>query len=180
MPKFKQIKAKPINKSATKVFLSEARYAAKDMKTDMDSITVGGWSSPLRFKANVEDKGNGDIYLGAYQNKKTNKRAQIFDWVDKGTGLWGPKKKKYKIRPKKKGGVLAFKTPYTAGSVPNSTTTAPARVGSNQVFAAEVTHPGIKSRNWTKIKVKKWKKIMPMYLKKAINLYAMKSGHEYK
>lgn len=32
-------------------------------------------------------------------------------FVELGTGLWGPKRKKYKIAPKKPGGVLAF-TPY--------------------------------------------------------------------
>lgn len=32
-------------------------------------------------------------------------------YVEMGTGLWGPKRKKYKIEPKKPGGVLAF-TPY--------------------------------------------------------------------
>lgn len=37
-------------------------------------------------------------------------------YVERGTGLWGPKRRKYKIQPKKPGGVLAF-TPYarTAG-----------------------------------------------------------------
>ena len=73
----------------------------------------------------------------------------IWQWVSRGTGLYGPKKRKYPIRPKKKGGVLAFPESYT----PKTTVRGPGYKGSGKssgptIFAKEVMHPGIKGRHF--------------------------------
>lgn len=63
-------------------------------------------------------------------------------FVEMGTGLWGPKRKKYKIEPKKPGGVLAF-TPYQRmpnGGVILDVQGAPA--AGKPVMVRFVMHPG--------------------------------------
>lgn len=62
--------------------------------------------------------------------------------VEYGTGLWGPKRRKYKIQPKKPGGVLRF-TPYQrmpSGAVILDVEGAPAR--GKPVMVRFVMHPG--------------------------------------
>lgn len=63
-------------------------------------------------------------------------------YVEYGTGLWGPHRRKYPIRPRKVGGVLAFE-PYTrtkAGGIVLTVENEPVRGGT--VFARLVMHPG--------------------------------------
>lgn len=64
-------------------------------------------------------------------------------YVEMGTGLWGPKRKKYKIEPKKPGGVLVF-TPYQRtpkGGVILDVQGAPLKSGA-PVAVRFVMHPG--------------------------------------
>ncbi len=63
-------------------------------------------------------------------------------YVEMGTGLWGPKRKKYKIAPKKPGGMLAF-SPYSRmpnGGVILDVQGAP--VQGKTIFVRFVMHPG--------------------------------------
>lgn len=64
-------------------------------------------------------------------------------FVERGTGLWGPKHQKYKIAPKQPGGVLAF-APYSRmpnGGVILDVQGAPLKSGGT-VIVRYVMHPG--------------------------------------
>ncbi len=72
-------------------------------------------------------------------------------YVELGTGLWGPKRKKYKIAPKKPGGVLAF-SPYTRmpnGGVILDVQGAP--VQGKLITVRFVMHPGSPGQHMFKI-----------------------------
>lgn len=72
-------------------------------------------------------------------------------FVELGTGLWGPKRAKYKIEPKKPGGVLVF-TPYErlpGGGVALTVEGAP--VQGNAVFVRFVMHPGSPGQHMFKL-----------------------------
>lgn len=74
---------------------------------------------------------------------KVYSEVEYAPFVEMGTGLWGPKRKKYKIQPKKPGGVLAF-TPYDRtpnGSVILDVEGAPSKTG-GLVTVRFVMHPG--------------------------------------
>lgn len=69
--------------------------------------------------------------------------VEYAEFVERGTGLWGPKHKKYKIEPKTPGGVLAF-SPYSRmpnGGVILNVQGAPTRSGKT-VMVRFVMHPG--------------------------------------
>ncbi len=78
------------------------------------------------------------------------KAVNIWHWIDKGTGKFGPKKRPYIIRPKRPGYPLKFQSGYSAITQP----VAKINVGSGKssgptVRAMEVKHPGIKARKFT-------------------------------
>lgn len=73
----------------------------------------------------------------------------IWVWVSRGTGLYGPKKSKYPIEPKKKGGVLAFPSVYTPKTKPRGPSYGgPGKSSGPTIFAKSVMHPGIKGRHF--------------------------------
>ena len=68
--------------------------------------------------------------------------VEYAEYVERGTGLWGPEHRKYEIRPKKPGGVLAF-APYMRGGhggVIFDVHESPAKGGT--VVVRYVMHPG--------------------------------------
>ena len=78
-------------------------------------------------------------------------------WLTQGTGLYGPKKKEIKIKPKKPGGVLAFPSVYTprtragaGGQYKGS-----GKSSGPTVFAKEVTIKGIRPRPFPKV-IARW------------------------
>lgn len=73
-------------------------------------------------------------------------------YVEEGTGLWGPRRRKYKIEPKTPGGVLSFR-PYLRadGAVVLDLDNNPTKDG--RVFAKFVMHPGSPGAYMTKIGV---------------------------
>lgn len=63
----------------------------------------------------------------------TNKKwGDIVTYLEEGTGIYGPKKQAYVIKPKKSGGTLAF------------------NIGGKKIFAKFVIHPGIKARHFVR------------------------------
>ena len=75
---------------------------------------------------------------------------KVFQFVDKGTGKFGPKKRAYKIPKVPTTKVLCFQTGYSAKTRP----IAKFNVGTGRstgpvVFAKQVIHPGIKARKFT-------------------------------
>ena len=129
---------------------------AKEIERTLDSVVkprlldyprriVASWSNKPDFKARKRVTRDA-ISVYVYP---AGPHKDIWQWVSRGTGLYGPKKRKYPIRPKKKGGVLAFPESYT----PKTTVRGPGYKGSGKssgptIFAKEVMHPGIKGRHF--------------------------------
>lgn len=171
------IKPKPLKAGAMrKNIIAAAQKASIDMAKDMTKITAGGWKDPVEFEGKAIPHRN-DIEIYARPKQWRAKNAKIFNIIDKGSGLWGPKGKKYPIRPKKPGGVLSFTSGYKAGSKPNRVTTTASSRSGDKVVVKEVMHPGIEPRNWIKLRHKKWSKKLPQYLEKGMRLAVKESGH---
>jgi hypothetical protein len=68
---------------------------------------------------------------------------------------------------------------YKAGSKPNTVTTSAGASFGVAVFRDGVMHPGIKARNWTKLRLVKWKKKIASYAQDGMKLAVKESGHAY-
>jgi hypothetical protein len=139
-----------------------AEKAAEDMAKDMTKITRGWSDGGLEFVGKVRGSRREKWEIEVVPKNANSKRADIWGFLDKGTK--GP----YPIRPKKPGGKLRFASGYKAGSKPNRVTTTQSASFGDTVYANQVMHPGIKARNWTKLRIKKWQKKLPKYLEDAI------------
>lgn len=174
-------KPNPLKKAAmTKAMQDAANKAAKDMAKDMTIITKGWSDGGLKFVGKVQSGRRERWEITALPENPNSKRADIFMFLDEGTGLWGPKHAEYPIEPKKKGGKLRFTSGYKAGSRPNKlSTTSSSRFG-DTVCRDKVIHPGIQPRNWTKLRLAKWKKKLPEYFQDGMSAAVKASGHAYK
>lgn len=97
--------------------------------------TVHAVYSPLELRAYLET---------------TGENRQIWQWVDEGTGQYGPSGSPYWIYPRRPGGRLFFQ----AGYDPKTRPIAKANVGSGTssgptVSSTGVLHPGIKAREFS-------------------------------
>ena len=89
-------------------------------------------------------------------------------WLTEGTGLYGPKHKKYPIRPKKPGGVLAFPSLYKPRTRPGAggQYKGPGKSSGPTVFTEEVMHPGIEPRPFPEV-IARWAR--PKFVKQMEN-----------
>jgi hypothetical protein len=114
--------------------------------------TTRGWQHDVEFVAET-DLEWGDMFALTFGTGD-----RIWNWLDKGTGLWGPRKAKYPIRPRRPGYPLRFRTGYVARTKPNSfqaRLSGGGQATGPEARAMHVMHPGIKSRNWTPMLVDK-------------------------
>jgi hypothetical protein len=146
-----------------------SRFRRDDMLDDMDAATLAAGRRMAedlgdRFKHNIEINTPVETRLlrDSYRISPIHYRpvpgllgfmayawegtvfteVEYAPYVEHGTGLWGPKRAKYKIEPKEPGGVLAF-APYmrnAAGGVILDVAGSPSR--GNTVFTRHVMHPG--------------------------------------
>lgn len=72
-----------------------------------------------------------------------------YNWIDRGTGKWGPRHSAYPIRAKP-GRLLAFPSVFTPKTRPNSLQAGPGSIGGPMVYRQTVMHPGIEPRNFTR------------------------------
>lgn len=133
------------SKSIRAELRAECQQTARDMANWL-GIAVRDWTHKPRFVGRVTIRPD---YLEVKVDVAGTYK-KIFFYVDQGTGKWGPKKQEYPITPKKPGGMLRFKSGYSAR------TAAPAKinVGSGQSFGdwvskKEVLHPGIEPRKFS-------------------------------
>jgi hypothetical protein len=98
---------------------------------------------------------------------------QVFQWVSDGTK--GP----YLIpkQPKPPGTSLVFPSHFTPKTIPNITWSGAGSTAGPMVYAKQVTHPGIKARNFDKVIAKRWDKRFKRRMEKAMRIAAQKSGH---
>jgi len=108
---------------------------------------VSDWDHKVAFPADVK-RGADEIRVQSYPD---GANADIWIWMVLGTGLYGPKHRKYPIRPKKAKS-LAFPSAYAPHTTPAGGIHGPGTSSGPTVFADEVMHPGIQKRplvtNW--------------------------------
>lgn len=117
---------------------AEARIVKRELEK-----TTATWNTRVKFQTKVFFRGD-----GAFLQVTTNN--EVWGYLDRGTGMYGPKKRKYPIFPKRPGGMLRFQSGYSAKTKPGVLGSTGGGSFGNVVHAASVTHPGIKARHWTK------------------------------
>lgn len=126
---------------------AESYQTAKDVERWL-KIATRTWSpaNKPKFKIRVTIK----PLFTLIEINPDGQKSNVFIYVDQGTGLYGDKKQAYLITPKEPGGMLKFRTGYSAKTAP----VAKINVGTGQatgdwVSTPEVLHPGIKGRKFT-------------------------------
>jgi len=106
---------------------------------------VANWEHKPQFKARksvTKDAISVDVW-------PAGPHRDIWIWVSRGTGLYGPKHRKYPITPKKPGGVLVFPSVYIPKTRPRGPSySGPGSSSGPTIFAKKVMHPGIKPRHF--------------------------------
>ena len=144
---------------------AEINAIANDMLLDYE-LTTATWKRNVKFEKEVNvtrDK----------QEILTGTDDEIYKYVDEGT-------KAHKIRPKKKGGTLAFPSEFVPKTQPGYMVASKGYSGGETAFAKEVNHPGTKARKFSKNIQKKWKTLFPKRMDKAMRKAVEASGHAYK
>ena len=104
--------------------------------------TTSTWSNRPQFESATD-------YTATTASVIVGTDNPIYGFVDKGTGLWGPKRSKYPIRPKRPGYPLRFQSGYRAKTTPGVIGSGGGGPFGPTVRAWEVMHPGIKTRGFT-------------------------------
>lgn len=86
---------------------------------------------------------------------------EVYGYVNDGT-------RAHIIRPKA-GGVLVFRGPFRAKTLPNQIASGPGSVGSAETFARGVQHPGTKPRNFDTAIQAKWDRQFQGIMQRAID-----------
>lgn len=150
----------------------EANTTGLDIQRQFKRV-VQDWHNKPRFvmRISVSDR---EISV-VVEPEAHGKAANIWRWVDRGTGKYGPKRAPYVIAPKRtnKAGLLKFRTNYSPRTVPV------AKFGKGSGSASgpwrsvkKIIHPGIKARLFTKTIVNKlnpsFKKRIDYALRRAV------------
>jgi hypothetical protein len=117
------------------------------------NVDLGAWDEVPTFK--TETKVNTKRWEIRIRVDKRQQIGKIFGYVDKGTAARGDKNvasgKEYSITPKKKGGNLSFVAPLMPKTFPSPGVAGFPRRGEPHLqVRAEVLHPGIYPRNFSK------------------------------
>lgn len=94
--------------------------------------TTNGWS----------DRPKPIVWVGR-DRLEARMDSQVWNWLDKGT-------RPHRIEPKKRAGLLRFRTGYVARTRPGSLDSGAGGANGPFVFSRGVNHPGTKPRKWTK------------------------------
>ncbi len=118
---------------------------ARTVKRDLEDV-VSDWSEQNRPKFTVERRISPTEIRVFVRPYKRRTASRIFGYVDQGT-------KPHTIRPKKRGGVLAFQWGGPGSYQPKTRPIAQAHgpgkvVGGGMHFAKAVRHPGSKGRHF--------------------------------
>lgn len=140
-----------------------------DPKRMAQAITNALNSTALAIKADFEttaqtwnDKPTFQIATLTTYTRAIGTEHAVYAMLNKGT-------KPHLIRPKG-GGVLVFRTPFQAKTVPRQIMSGPGRKGANQVFTRRpINHPGTKARAWDQAIAEKWRKQFPAIMQRAID-----------
>lgn len=141
--------ARNLNRAVYSELRTTAQETADDLGILLTAVTRS-WQNQLSWQ--VRSSVSPDLIVGEVIAVGRLKARQIFNWIDQGTGLHGPKKRAYKI-PKypKPNSLLTFRTGYQPKTLPIARfNQGPGQATGNWVSVKEVTHPGIRSREFIK------------------------------
>jgi hypothetical protein len=115
---------------------------AGQLRRDVEA-TQANWKKKVKPKVK-KTKGSSISYTVTID-------SEVWHWLNSGTGLYGPKKKKYEIKAKN-APLLRFNTNYSAKSQPGVLKSSGSGKSSGPVvMTKKVMHPGIRPRNWSLI-----------------------------
>lgn len=148
---------RPRTRVTTRAVRKEIKAAynvvGNDVIRDLNAM-IAGWSTKPKFqkKVFISAKRGGQWRLEIRVDRRT-RGGKRFTWVDQGTGLYGRRKRRYPIRPKRKK-ALSFRVPH------RPKTLAPGQAmpsgQAKTVVTQLVMHPGIRPRKFTARTVKKY------------------------
>lgn len=123
---------------------------AKDIQVDF-KVTTQSWEELVVFLI---------LSPSAYR-RTVSTDNKIYRLVNDGT-------RPHIIRPKG-GGVLVFRTPFRAKTLPNRIASGPGGVGATEAIAREVNHPGTAPRAFDKAIKEKWDQRFAVIMQRAID-----------
>lgn len=130
---------------------NQLNMTALAVKVDF-GVTVQTWSDKPSFT--IEAQGDWSRTVGTDDD--------IYAMLNEGTGP-------HVIAPRR-GGVLAFRTPFQAKTLPRSISSGPGRRGANVAFTRGVVHhPGTKAREWDTVIAEKWDRLFAQQMQRAID-----------
>ena len=143
--KMQAIKAKPKHPGFIMPAMSKGMAEGGEILKKAAEGVTSNWSDPPKFEVHVK--------LGSSPKQGiicwVTTEDERYNWLDRGTGLWGPKHREYPISAKP-GHVLAFPSVFEPKTRPNSLRAGAGSSGGPTVFRQTVMHPGIEPRNFTK------------------------------
>ncbi len=154
MPVIMELKRVPRTRPMYRAMVDEVRkeyeHLADDIIDDLYQM-LGTWVNKPKVKKRIV-VGRKRWAISLRVDGRT-KSGQIFNYVDKGTGLWGKRHREYPIRPVH-AKALAFTVPYNPKTLPPSYVT---RLSRNvraagvpeRVVTQFVLHTGIRPRRFT-------------------------------
>lgn len=163
----------------TQAITAAANEAAKEIQKDFEATTKT-WSHKPRFVKEVDVKTSPVQVLVGTDD-------EIYRYLDEGTGLYGPKRRKYPIfagiyTGKSKAKALRFQW---GGPGSYRAKTRPGFIGSTgggpsgpMVAFPYVMHPGIKPRQFDVTIQKKWTPRFKRLMERAMSNGAKNSGHK--
>lgn len=109
-------------------------------------LNVATWRKKPQWNFRVEREGRNILLI----SEATGRHKMLWVYVDKGTGLDGPRRQRYPIRPRDPNGSLVFRENHD----PKTRAVAQANVGTGESSGALlvrklVMHPGITKRDFT-------------------------------
>jgi len=165
---FKEIHPKKLREDVFRVkFLSALHEMERDIKKDFQKTTAT-WKNKPEFESMISLQSPGPTVLVGTDD-------EIYNYVDKGT-------KPHTIRPKKRGGKLAFPWggpgSYRAKTKPKTIASYPGGVTGDTTILPVVHHPGTEARQFSETIAKQWSKKFKARMEKALKEGVSASGHK--
>jgi len=161
MTKLKMVKPNRFKKEAFETEFQAVPPVVAESALDDFKSTVETWEKKPEFTVHV------------------TKYTFTISTVDEIYGMVNDGTPPHVIRPRKPGGVLAFKAAYKPKTIPNFIGSKPGGGSGETVFVKEVNHPGTVARNFVETIRKKTKPIFAELLQEAMSKGAKNSGHAY-
>ena len=154
--------------------LNAMRRAATALKKDFEGTTAT-WKRKPKFEALISLKKPGPTIL-------IGTDSEVWNWIDQGTGLHGPRRRKYEIwagiyTGKSQATVLAFPSAFEPKTKPGSLRSGSGYKGPVDTFRPYVLHPGIEPREFSEQIAKNRKRWFKRQMQEAMKQAAKASGY---